>query len=169
MPDWLVPEQVYDLPRRIALLDTNVLIALVDPRDNWHDHTVAAIDLGEFKWVVTYPSLIEAWNLLVGRQRRLDLAYELMNWIFTPRQAILLGDAIEPVATAHSYSQRFRIDLVDASLIDLADRMSRECDLNPSVHVATYDTGDFTRLLGIPGLNFNVYDMRDITSTTGFD
>jgi len=167
MPGWLVRERVYDLPRDIALLDTNVLIALADPRDGRHEHTVAALDLGEYRWVVTHASLLEAWNLLVGRQKRKDLAYNLMSWVLTPGHAILVGDAIEPVSLAHEYSQRFGIDLVDASLLDLADRMSRECSITPAVHVATYDTKDFLRLFGPSGLYFNLYDMKDTSSTTG--
>lgn len=168
MPDWLVPERIYDLPRNIALLDTNVLFSLANPHDSWHDNTLAALDIGEFTWVVTHASLIEAWNLLVGREKRRDLAYALMRWVLTPGQAILVGDAIEPISTANTYSQRFDIDLVDAGLVDLADRISRDCGLNPATHIATYDAGDFLRLFGTSGLNFHVYDMRDISSTTGY-
>ena len=99
MPEWIVAERVYDLPRNMALLDTNVLVPLASPQDDWHEHTVAALDLGEFRWVVTHASLIEAWNILVGREKRTDLAYELVNWALTPGQAILFGDAIEAVST----------------------------------------------------------------------
>jgi predicted nucleic acid-binding protein len=163
---WTVPERVYDLPRNIALLDTNVLIALVDPNDSWHQHTVAALDIGEYAWAVTHASLLEAWNMLDGRQRRTDLAYQLMSWVLTPGRAILVGDAIEPVSVAHAYSQRFGIDLVDAGLVELADRVSRECGIKPAVQIATYDTGDFLRLFGPSGLSFNVYDMRNTSSTS---
>ena len=168
MPGWLVLERVYDLPRNIALLDTNVLIALVDPNDGWHEHTISALDMGEYRWAVPHATLLEAWNFLVGRQKRRDLAYRLMDWVLTPGQAIVVGDAIEPVSSAHKYSQRFGIDLVDANLLDLADRMSRECSIEPAVHVATYDTRDFIRLFGPSGLSFNVYDMRDTSSTSGW-
>ena len=167
MPNWLVPERIYDVPRNIAFLDTNVLISLVDPNDVWHDQTVAALDMGEYRWAVVLGSLIEAWNFLVGRVKRTQLAYDLMSWVLTPGNAILVGDAIEPVSTAHLYSQRYAIDLVDASLIDLADRVSKACELNPAVHVATYDTRDFLRLFGVSGLSFHVYDMRDTSSTSG--
>ena len=91
-----------------------------------------------------------------------------MDWVLTPGQVIVVGDAIEPVSSAHRYSQRFGIDLVDANLLDLADRMSRECSIEPAVHVATYDTRDFIRLFGPSGLSFNVYDMRDTSSTSGW-
>jgi predicted nucleic acid-binding protein len=131
VPLWTVAERTYDLPRDIALLDTNVLVALANPNDGWHQHTIAALDMREYSWAVTHASLVEAWNMLDGRERRTDLAYELMAWALTPGRAILVGDAIEPVSTAHAFSQRIRIDLVDASLIDLADRMSRECGSSP--------------------------------------
>jgi predicted nucleic acid-binding protein len=167
MPNWLVPEQIYDLPRNIAFLDTNVLVSLANPNDEWHDQTIAALDMGEYRWAVALGSLIEAWNFLVGRVRRKEFAYDLMTWMLTPGNAILVGDAVEPVSTAHFYSQRYAIDLVDASLIDLADRMSKACELNPAVHVATYDTRDFLRLFGVSGLSFHVYDMRDTSSTSG--
>jgi predicted nucleic acid-binding protein len=166
MPFWTVAERVYDLPRNIALLDTNVLVAFANPHDGRHEHTMAALDLGEYTWAVTHASLVEAWNMLVGRERRPDLAYQLMAWVLTPGRAILVGDAIEPVSIAHSYSQRFRIDLVDANLIELADRVSRECEIRPAVQIATYDTGDFLRLFGPSGLSFNVYDMANMSSTS---
>ena len=165
MPNWLVAEREYDLPRDIALLDTNVLISAVDSRDDWHNHTLTLLDLGQFRWAVSHASLVEAWNLLAGREKRKDLAYKLMQWVLTPGEVILVGDAIEPVSAAHEYSSRFQIDLVDAGLLDLADRMSRECDINPAVHVATYDTADFLRLFGPSGLSFNIYDMEGIYST----
>ncbi|MEF2074799.1 type II toxin-antitoxin system VapC family toxin [Consotaella aegiceratis] len=165
MPNWIVAERAYDLPRNIALLDTNVLIALANPRDGNHEHTVGALDLGEYTWAVPHACLIEAWNMLVGRERRTDLAYALMQWVLTPGQVILVGDAIEPVAAAHTYSQIFKIDLVDASLIELATRISRECGMHPAVQIATYDTGDFVRFFGRGDLSFNVYDMLNTSST----
>jgi hypothetical protein len=122
--------------------------------------------MGEYRWAVTHGNLIEAWNFLVGREKRRDLAIYMMNWVLTPGNVILVGDALEPVQTAHDYTQKHHIDIADAALLDLADRISRECDISPAVHVATYDVRDFLRLFGSPGLRFNVYDMRDVSSTT---
>lgn len=169
MPNWIVAERVYDLPRDIALLDTNVLIAYVNPKDDWHQHTIAALDLGQYTWAITHASLLEAWNILDGRERRTDLAYRLMRWVLTPGQVMLVGDAIEPVSVAHDYSEQFNIDLVDASLLELANRISRECGIDPYVQIATYDTADFLRLFGHSDLDFNVYDMRNISSTSDVD
>lgn len=165
MLSWTVAERTYDLPRNVALLDTNVLVALANPNDGMHRHTIGALDLAEYTWAVPHASLIEAWNILAGRERRTDLAYGLMQWVLTPGQVILVGDAIEPVSAAHNYSQSLGIDLVDASLMELANRISSECRIHPAVQIATYDTGDFLRFFGRSDLSFNVYDMRNISST----
>ena len=124
MPNWIVPEQIYDLPRNIAFLDTNVLVSLANPNDGWHEQTIAALDMAEYRWAIALGSLIEAWNFLVGRARRKEFAYDLMTWILTPGNPILVGDAIEPVSTAHLYSQRYAIDLVDASALTETEESS---------------------------------------------
>lgn len=167
MPRWEVPLRTYELPRDIALLDTNVLISFIDPSDRWHENTNLVLDCGEYRWAVSHANLLEAWNFLVGRKKRPDLAYALMRWALTPGKAILVGDAIEPVSTAHKFSEKYTIDIVDAGLIDIASRISHDCKIVPAVHVATYDVGDFLRLFGTTGLTFNVYDMRDASSSTG--
>lgn len=167
MPTWHVPQREYDIPRDIALLDTNVLIAMFDEGDVRHSDTLAAIDLGAFRWAVTQGTIIEAWNFLVGKVKRIDFAYTMMGWLLTPGNTILVGDAIEDIEAAHRYSMNFKIDIVDAGLVDIADRLTRACCIFPPVHVATYDVGDFLRLFGRIDLSFNVYDMRDLSSTTG--
>ncbi len=167
MPTWLVPERELDLPRNIALLDTNVLVALFDESDPKHADTAAAIDLAQFAWCVSYAAIIEAWNFLVGKVKRTDYAIRMMEWILTPGNVALIADEYERVDAAHRYSRKFGVDIVDASLLDLAHRITQACSLSPSVHVATYDAGDFLRLFGRKDLQFNVYDMRDLSSTTG--
>lgn len=167
MPIWLVPQRELDLPRNIALLDTNVLVALFDESDPRHADTGAAIDLAQFAWGVSYAAIIEAWNFLVGKVKRTDYAIGMMEWILTPGNVALIADDYERVDVAHSYSRKFGVDIVDATLLDLAHRITRTFALSPSVHVATYDVADFLRLFGQKDLQFNVYDMRDLSSTTG--
>src|SRR5438552_16047651 len=116
MPNWDVPASTRDIPRNIALLDTNVLIAFINPTDPRHDETQAALDMGEYHWAVSQPNIIEAWNFLVGKVKRPDLAYALMDWVLTPGQVILLDDALDPIATTHDYSKGMRIDIVDAGM-----------------------------------------------------
>jgi hypothetical protein len=137
----------------------------VNPGDSRHADTVAALDLGEFRWAVTHPNLVEAWNFLTGSVKRVDLAHALMEWVMTPGNVLLIGDADETILTAHDYSKRMRIDIVDAGLIDIADRITKSCGMVPAVHVATYDVRDFLRLFGSKDFQFHVYDMRDVSST----
>ena len=167
MPQWIVPQRECELPRNIALLDTNVLVALFDQNDPRHADTEAAIDLAQFAWGVSYAAIIEAWNFLVGKVTRPDYAIQMMEWILTPGNVALIADEYEQVDAAHGYSRRFGVDIVDAALLDLAHRITQACSLSPSVHVATYDAKDFLRLFGRKDLHFNVYDMRDLSSTTG--
>ena len=123
MPIWSVPARDYDLPRTLALLDTNVLVALFDPNDALHLDTAAAVDLGQFQWGVSEAVVIEAWNFLAGRVGRPELANQMLQWLLTPGNVILIGDENEGIETAHIYSQRHRVDIVDARLLDLADRI----------------------------------------------
>lgn len=167
MPAWTTPECIQDVPRDIALLDTNVLIAMFDEGDVRHGDANAAVDMGEFQWGVCKASIIEAWNFLVGKVKRLDFAYNMMRWLLTPGNVTYIIDGRQTIETLHDYSVRHRIDIVDAALMDLADKLTRHCGIFPFVHVATYDAADFLRLFGRADLNFNVYDMRDLSSTTG--
>jgi predicted nucleic acid-binding protein len=168
MPIWGVQAREYDLPRNLALLDTNVLVAMFHPEDARHDEAVVAInDLGEFHWAVSEPVIVEAWNFLAGKVGRTDYAVRMMQWLLTPGNVTLIGDESERVEVAHAYSVTHRLDIVDAWLLDIADRISRTCNIVPAVHVATYDVRDFLRLWGQGNLSFNVYDMRDLSSTVG--
>ena len=167
MPSWLVPQREYEVPRNIALLDTNVLISMFDRADARCADTWAAIDLGSYHWAVTHGNMIEAWNFLVGKVKRLDYAYDMMKWLLTPGSVLTIGDALEDIKIADRYSRTFGVDIVDAALMDIADRLTKDCAINPPVHVATYDVRDFLRWFGRSDLSFNVYDMRDLSSTTG--
>lgn len=169
MPVWSIPARDYEMPRNIALVDTNVLVAMFDKNDARCSDATVAIDLGQFRWAVSHAAIIEAWNFLVGKVKRFDFAVSMMEWIMTPGNVILVDDVAESIGNAHRYSVNYKLDIVDASIIDLADRMTRSFSLKPFVHVATYDARDFLRVFGRPDLSFHVYDMRDLSSTTGAD
>lgn len=165
MPIWKTIEPEIDLPRNIALLDTNVLLAYCNPDDKYHEETLAVIDLGEFNWAVTRSAVVEASGFLTGSLKRPDLAHYFMEWVMTPGQLIRIGETTDSLETARQYARQFRVDFVDATLLDLANKISTTLALRPAVHVATYDTRDFLRLYGQKGLCFHVYDMRDLSST----
>ena len=165
MPIWKTLEPDIDLPRNVALLDTSVLVSFCDPSEQTHEDTIAALDMDDFSWAVTRSVVVETSSLLTGSRKRPDLAHSLMEWIMTPGQIIKIGETTESLEAARQYARRFRVDFVDATLLDLANQISTKLAISPSVHVATYDTRDFLMLYGQEGMNFHVFDMRDFSST----
>ena len=149
----------------MALLDTNVLVSLFNSGDVTHENTSQVIALGEYHWAVSQSVVIEAWNFLVGSLKNRTAAYNMMDCLLTPGNVDLIDDYSGCFGIVHAYSEKFRIDFVDSHLLDLASRISALFGYAPSIHIATYDTGDFLRLFGQPGLAFHVYDMRDMSST----
>lgn len=165
MPTWSVAERTYHFPTRVAFLDTNVLIAVVQENDGRHGHTEAVLELQDYHWCVTHSCVLEAWNFLAGKQKNRRLAIQLIDWLFTPGNAFLISDAVEPLSTAHLFSQQLHVDIVDANLVDVANRLTVQCDLKPWAHIATYDTRDFLRIHYQKKLKFNVFDMEHMEST----
>lgn len=169
MPYWRTAAQAIFIPPDAALLDTNVLISYIDPRDADHENTIAALDLFRFQYFVLYANLVEAWNWLAAKSKKPLLAYKMMEWALTPGAMTLIEDECSNISTARGFSERFGIDIVDACLADVASRLSAAIGLEPAVHVVTYDTADFMKLFGQSEMRFNVCDIRHLSSTTGED
>ena len=162
MPTWQIDKRAYEIPAaRLAILDTCVLIAVADPHDGLHGKTIARLDEADYHWAVAHAAYLEAWNFLVGKARNRSTANQLYAWVSTPGNAIILGEALEPFDPPNRIAQSHSIDLVDVSLAGLATRITRECELYSPAFVATYDTGDFTRLYGRADMQFGIFDMHD--------
>lgn len=167
MPVWETLEPALDLPRNLALLDTNVLVAYWDPKDRYHGEAAAVLDLADFSWAVTRSVVVETSSFLTGKLKRPDLGHAFLDWVMTPGQLIRIGETTLSMEVAKQYARQFGVDFVDATLLDLANQISKRLALVPAVHVATYDTSDFLRMFGRDGLSFHVFDMRDLSSTNG--
>jgi predicted nucleic acid-binding protein len=167
MPLLTVLQQEIDLPRNIALLDTNVLVAYFDDRDNDHDQSVLVLEENiDYAWVVTLPVIIEACGLLASR-RNLSVVIRLLNWILTPGQVVVLpgshptlsSDGV--LASCRGMMSRYSLDYVDAHLMDLAHNITQQFDLRPHLPIVTFDTKDFVRCAGL-GRLYSVYDVRGL-------
>lgn len=162
-----IAEGELDLPRNIALLDTNVLVAYVNPADQHHAQASLFIE-SEDKYilVVTPPVIVEACGLLSKRRDR-QLALGLLAWIRTPGKVMLLPTPYppletEPVFISHSdYMKVNELDYVDTYLMETANRISRVCDLRPFLPIVTFDTGDFLKC-ATKGYTFSLYDMHEL-------
>ncbi len=162
-----VPEQIFELPRNIGLLDTNVLVALIDDRDNDHEQAVLVIDdYSEYEWIVSAPVVVEACGLL-GSRRGQAYVLLLLQWLLTPGNVRLLPGShpnLYPDAMLLSHSDwmsRFVVDLVDAHLMELADTITNIFDLRPHLPIFTFDTRDFLRCAS-KGRAYSLFDMREL-------
>lgn len=165
MPIFGVPAGELDLPRNLALLDTNVLVALANPGDQHHEQARLFIDAEDrFELGVIPPVVVEACGLL-SRRRDRGVALELLTWIKTPGNVRILPSPHAPLEVSEifvshtSWMQQFDLDYVDTYLMETANRISRACDLSPYLPIVTFDTGDFLRCAS-RGYSFSLYDMR---------
>jgi hypothetical protein len=89
---------VLDLPRNLALLDTNVLVAYANDEDALHDQAQLFIESqDEFELIVVPPVIVEACGLLAKRRLQRTVFY-LLNWILTPGNVVLLPSPHPPLA-----------------------------------------------------------------------
>jgi predicted nucleic acid-binding protein len=162
-----IADQELDLPRNLALLDTNVLVAFIDDRDNNHDQAVLVVDeLTDYVWAVTLPVIVEASGLL-GSRRGQPHVLRLIRWLLTPGNAWLLpgshpSSRPDEMLLRHSdWMSKFVIDYVDAHLMELANVITMQGDFRPHLPIVTFDTSDFFRCAG-SGFCYSVYDMREL-------
>jgi predicted nucleic acid-binding protein len=167
MPLLQIAGTVLDLPRNVALVDTNVLVAFADGADQHHEQTLLFFEAGaDFQLLIPPPVLVEATAMLI-RRRGLRIALNLIAWALTPGNAILLPDPHSPSEAdaalfAHAaWMRRFEVDYVDAYLMEIAHHLTIVCDLRPHIPIVTFDTGDYFKS-SLNGYLFSLYDMRDL-------
>jgi len=156
------------VPRNIALLDTNVLVAFADNRDQHHEQALLFLESEDrFRWLVTRPVVVEACGVLMSRRDR-RIVLGLLTWMLSPGSNVVLLPAphppldVEAVLWEHSrWMQRFGIDYVDAYLMEIAHRLTTVCELRPHAPIVTFDTGDYFKC-SRQGYAFSLYDMRDL-------
>lgn len=156
-----------DLPRNLALLDTNVLVAIGDDRDNDHEQAMLVFEeLSEFQFGVTPPVILETLGMLTSRRGR-ETAIRMGQWILTPGNVIVLPALHPPTATSdvigtHVHSMnRFSIDFVDSHLMHAADLLTSSWSLKPHAPIVTFDTKDFFKCAPA-GYLYSLYDMREL-------
>lgn len=156
-----------DLPRNVALVDTNVLVARFNPRDALHEEATLTLDDDDrFEWVVTAPVLVEACGLLMQRSGHSSVV-EMLKWLVTPGNRVRLLACIEgpkeleqrlPEHTA--FIARRKVDLVDAYLMRAASVITHVCGLVPNTPIVTSDSKDFHNGRGA-GYRYSLLDLRE--------
>jgi predicted nucleic acid-binding protein len=162
MPDYQIAETVLNIARNAVLLDTNVLVEAFSSSDNSGRQEYAELFLAEIEAPLLVPTvvLIEAWGLLVGRNRAWPAGLDLLTWLNRPGQATIVPPYHKDMQRTQRNVESWYVDIVDAMLVELATDITERCDLRPPLLIATFDTSDFTRMAGKPDLRFRIYDMR---------
>lgn len=156
-----------DVPRNVALLDTNVVVAAINENDNLHPDVAAYFDVyDDYVFLVTPPVVVEACGLL-SRRRDNPLVVKLMSWLLTPGNNIIFPTHYRPTDVQNvldnnaKWMRDRQVDYVDAHLMHVATALTNACELNPHVPILTFDTGDYIKCAK-QGYKFSVFDMRDL-------
>lgn len=167
MPTFAITGSELELPRNLALLDTNILIALADPDYPHHPDIKTWLDYQEdYILGVPPPVIVEACNFITGKLKRPDRADFLLRWLLTPGNAVRILPAPHDVAESAvqtylgadvEWMAQHRLDYVDAFLMQMANRITDACQFRPDLVIVTMDLGDFLRCLK-KGYAFRIYD-----------
>lgn len=172
MPVYRIDGVEYDIPRGGVLIDTNVVVARFDPRDENHDRAVgflAVLDGRPFFPVLPVSVLIESWGVLVGGKRQPNrTGCEMLAWALEPGTAIVLPDFPTRLDQVRELASELEIDVVDVVLIELSSCLQRECRLDDPLPIASFDQRDFYKALGrVPSVirlmdleSLDIYDHR---------
>lgn len=161
MPSREFPRWVGEVKRNSFLLDTNVLYAGFVKEDRYHEQASYFLEEVREELLIPIAVLVEAWGLIVGRQRRRDIAAKMMAWVNTPGKAIVLPQPVDGLVKIQELVDSVQVDCVDALLFDLVLRLEKDLRDLPLVRVATYDTSDFYRCMRSRGVRIEIFDMRD--------
>lgn len=142
------------------LLDTNVLVAAFYTRDKYHETARYFIDEWEDHFLVPVSVLVETWGMLVGSRKDWNAGLDLLMWLATPGNAMLMPQRTNRFARAHDLIASIRIDCVDAFLADFGHRISEQCDFQPYIRIATLDTADLVSCRAKKGLQITIFDLR---------
>jgi predicted nucleic acid-binding protein len=159
MPIFTIPDTVFDLHRRAVMLDTNVVYAAFNQQDARHEDSLAYLELEE-QYLLPMSVIVETWGLLVGRDRNWNAGFDFLGWINDPRSGVVVINHAESVVRIRELSTSVHVDCVDATILYLADQISRECGYASGFRIATYDTADFLKSLKVAKLRFTLFDLN---------
>lgn len=168
MPIYAIEGVEIELPRNLAILDTNILIALALPDDEFHAEVEQFFeDQDKFIFGVPPPVIVEACSFIIGARKRHDLALKLLQWLLTPGSGVILLPAphgpgereVQAFLSADSaWMTKHNLDYVDAYVMQMADMVTRYCEYNPGLLIITNDMKDYWRCWQ-QGYAFSVYDI----------
>lgn len=161
MPIYRPSRFEYEVSRRAIILDTCVLVAAFDSRDQRHEDTNAFLDLVvEDQLIVPWSVIIETWGMLVGRGKRWDSGYRFLTWLGDTSKVTVILQDVESFDSIKDMVKTARVDCVDAAAMQLGHGITEQCNLRPSIRIATYDTGDFLKCISSLRLKITLFDLN---------
>lgn len=168
MPIFAVNGADLDLPRNLALLDTNILIARADKTDQYHlEATLFLDEQEEFVLAVAPPVIGEACSYLIGKLKRRDRAEWLIQWLLTPGTGIRIlpaphgaseSEVQSYLSADYAWMSQYKLDYVDSFLMQMADRITSASNYSPDLVIVTKDITDFLRCFQ-KGYAYRVHDI----------
>lgn len=168
MATLVIDEHRFEILRRPLLLDTNILVALFRKNDQYHSDVFTFVQDREIleahtnQLLVPSVAIVEAWGLLVGKDKNADGGLSLLEWVVGSDTVLVLPTWTRLQTVAEELSRTHHVDIVDAYLAAMAAIVSEQCGFRPPIRIATYDTGDFLRCLPTGHPTFAVFDMRTL-------
>ena len=159
-----------DLPRNLALLDSNILIAFALADEPQHAEASIFLECkDEFVLGVAPPVIGEVCSFLIGKRKRRDRALWLVRWLLTPGNCVKLlpaphnsdEDALSSyLRTDIDWMDAHGLDFVDSYLMHMADTITETCKYRPDVVIVTSDLNDYLRCFK-RGCQYRVYDISN--------
>src|SRR4051812_6578297 len=106
-----------------ALIDTGVLLALLDRRDRWHHACVEAYNHTPFPLLTTQAVLAEVFHLTYRNLRDVQGVWKLLG-SGAIRMEPIENDELPQIHTLMDTYADHPMDFADATLVHLADRES---------------------------------------------
>lgn len=145
-----------DLPRNVALLDTNVLMGVA--RND--EEMLASLDILGSNFLISPVIFVETWNMLVGKSKDKAAAYNLADYAMRNPDVILLHGHSGAFEESDNHTRDLEIDFADAHLVSTAVRLRGI--MNERVTIVTNDTRDFLRLLPKFRTDFRIFVPSDL-------
>jgi len=162
MVNYIIQNNSVIIERLPVIIDTNVLVAAFLESDQNHEQALIYLEICPNPIYVPVPVIIETWGMLVKARQSRIAGIKFMYWLLDSSKVTLIPGTCDKISDISSIVDKLEVDSVDAFILTMADDISVQCNLNPPVMIATFDTSDFLRFLSTRVYKFKLFDMRTL-------
>jgi predicted nucleic acid-binding protein len=159
VPDYRVDACTIEIARDAVLLDTNVLVALFFPRDDYHGDTEHFFETHHYQWLIPAAVVVETWGLLSARTKTFMIGQQFFAWLNTPGRRVVVLPQSEKLEKDYELLKALYLDCVDAMIANLAHEITTQCNLEKPLPIATFDA-DISKIKAKRSLRMAPFDLR---------